>query len=58
MVLLPGQPLAVAKRVGIEIANAWANMSPKGKAPVISDMIRREDSVAMVGEGINDSPSS
>jgi len=49
--------LAIAKRVGIETANVWANMSPKGKASVIAEMIEQEDGVAMVGDGINDSPA-
>ena len=40
--------LAIAKRVGIEAANVWANMSPKGKASVVTEMIEREDTVAMV----------
>jgi len=49
--------LAIAKRVGIEAGNVWADMSPKGKASVIAEMIEREDGVAMVGDGINDSPA-
>jgi Cu+-exporting ATPase len=40
--------LAIAKRVGIEAGNVWANMSPKGKASVITEMIEQEDGVAMV----------
>ena len=42
--------LAIAKRVWIEAANVWANMSPKDKASasVITEMIEREDTVAMV----------
>ena len=40
--------LAIAKRVGIDIGNVWANMSPKGKASVITEMIEQEDCVAMV----------
>ena len=40
--------LAIAKRVGIEAANFWANMSPKGKASVISEIIEWENAVAMV----------
>jgi len=49
--------LAIAKRVGIEARNVWADMSPKGKASVIAEMIEQEDGVAMVGDGINDSPA-
>ena len=40
--------LAIAKRVGIEAGNVWADMSPKGKASVITEMIEQEDGVAMV----------
>ena len=40
--------LAIAKRVGIDVGNVWANMSPKGKASVIAEMIEQEDGVAMV----------
>ena len=40
--------LAIAKRVGIEAGNVWADMSPKGKASVITEMIQQEDGVAMV----------
>ena len=40
--------LAIAKRIGIEVGNVWANMSPKGKASVITEMIEQEDGVAMV----------
>lgn len=49
--------LAIAKRIGIEAGNVWANMSPKGKASVVTEMIEQEDGVAMVGDGINDSPA-
>jgi len=40
--------LAIAKRVGVEAGNVWADMSPKGKASVIAEMIEQEDGVAMV----------
>ena len=40
--------LAIAKRVGVEAGNVWANMSPQGKASTITEMIEQEDDVAMV----------
>ncbi|KAH7890811.1 E1-E2 ATPase-domain-containing protein [Phlebopus sp. FC_14] len=51
--------LAVAKQVGIRPEAVWANMSPKGKAALVTDLMKREDGggVAMVGDGINDSPA-
>ncbi|KIM66043.1 hypothetical protein SCLCIDRAFT_1211695 [Scleroderma citrinum Foug A] len=50
--------IAVAKQVGIKPELVWANMSPKGKASFITDLINREGSgIAMVGDGINDSPA-
>ncbi|OCH85260.1 copper P-type ATPase CtaA [Obba rivulosa] len=50
--------LAVAKQVGIKPEGVWANMSPTGKASVITEMMEKHGGgVAMVGDGINDSPS-
>jgi Cu+-exporting ATPase len=50
--------LAVAKQVGIEPEGVWAGMSPKGKAAVITELIEKGNGgVAMVGDGINDSPA-
>lgn len=50
--------LAIAKQVGIEPSDVWADMSPKGKASIITDLIEKEGGgVAMVGDGINDSPA-
>ena len=40
--------LAITKRVGIEAADVWENMSSKDKASVTTEMIEREDTVAMV----------
>ena len=40
--------LAMAKRVGIDAGNVWANMSPKGKASAIAEMVEQDDDVAMV----------
>ncbi|KIK98176.1 hypothetical protein PAXRUDRAFT_824138 [Paxillus rubicundulus Ve08.2h10] len=50
--------LAVAKQVGIEPEDVWANMSPKGKASLVTEFMKKEgNGVAMVGDGINDSPA-
>ncbi|KAF8347904.1 Cu-transporting P-type ATPase [Amanita rubescens] len=50
--------IAVAKQVGIRPEGVWANMSPKGKAAMIAEMIERDRiGIAMVGDGINDSPA-
>lgn len=50
--------LAVAKQVNIGPEGVWANMSPKGKASLVTDLIEKHGvGVAMVGDGINDSPA-
>ncbi|KAG6845510.1 hypothetical protein H0H87_008407 [Tephrocybe sp. NHM501043] len=50
--------LAVAKQVGIRPEGVWAEMSPGGKAAMIIELIEKHGSgVAMVGDGINDSPA-
>ena len=49
---------AVARSVGIDESEVYAGVSPKGKAKVITDlMARTPGGVAMVGDGINDSPA-
>jgi Cu+-exporting ATPase len=41
--------LAIAKQVGIEPSDVWANMSPKGKAAIITELIQKEGGgIAMV----------
>ncbi|KAI0796027.1 copper P-type ATPase CtaA [Abortiporus biennis] len=53
-----GTALAVAKQVGIKPEDVWANMSPKGKASVVTELMEKfNGGVAMVGDGINDSPA-
>ncbi|KAH9921695.1 copper P-type ATPase CtaA [Epithele typhae] len=53
-----GTALAVAKQVGIHTQNVWSSMSPKGKASVVTELMEKHGGgVAMVGDGINDSPS-
>lgn len=53
-----GTALAIAKQVGIRPDRVWANMSPKGKAAVVTELMEKYGGgVAMVGDGINDSPA-
>ncbi|VDB91973.1 unnamed protein product [Peniophora sp. CBMAI 1063] len=47
---------AIAKQVGIRPEGVWSSMSPKGKAAVVTELMQKGD-VAMVGDGINDSPA-
>ncbi|KAF8634570.1 hypothetical protein AX17_004160 [Amanita inopinata Kibby_2008] len=50
--------IAVAKQVGIRPEWVWANMTPKGKASMVTELMERDGGgVAMVGDGINDSPA-
>jgi Cu+-exporting ATPase len=50
--------VVVAQQVGIKPEDVWAGMSPKGKATVVTELIEKDGSgVAMVGDGINDSPA-
>ncbi|KAI6045662.1 E1-E2 ATPase-domain-containing protein [Pisolithus marmoratus] len=50
--------VAVAKQVGVNPESVWANMSPKGKASFVTELVKKgEGGVAMVGDGINDSPA-
>jgi len=50
--------MAIAKQVGINPEGVWAGMSPKGKASLVTDLIEKYgEGVAMVGDGINDSPA-
>jgi Cu+-exporting ATPase len=50
--------LAVAAQVGIKPENVWSSMSPKGKAALVTELMERHNGgIAMVGDGINDSPA-
>ncbi|KAJ7334143.1 Cu-transporting P-type ATPase [Mycena albidolilacea] len=50
--------LAIAKQVGIRPDGVWAGMSPKGKATMVTELMEKYgEGVAMVGDGINDSPA-
>ncbi|KAF5362284.1 hypothetical protein D9756_002383 [Leucocoprinus leucothites] len=49
---------AIARQVGIRPENVYAEMSPKGKAAKVTEMMEQEGGgIAMVGDGINDSPA-
>jgi Cu+-exporting ATPase len=49
---------AIAREVGIEESEVYAGVSPKGKAKIIQTLMERDGGgVAMVGDGINDSPA-
>lgn len=50
---------AIAKQVGIDEDEVYAGVSPRGKAKIVRDLMLRdgEGGVAMVGDGINDSPA-
>ncbi|KAL1407637.1 Cu(2+)-transporting P-type ATPase [Vanrija albida] len=47
---------AVARAVGIDEDEVYAGVSPKGKAVIVRDL-QATGNVAMVGDGINDSPA-
>ncbi|KJD99690.1 Cu2+-exporting ATPase [Cryptococcus gattii NT-10] len=48
---------AVARQVGIDEDEVYSGISPKGKAKIVQDLGRAGGGVAMVGDGINDSPA-
>ncbi|KAG8868706.1 hypothetical protein FRB97_002046 [Tulasnella sp. 331] len=49
---------AIAREVGIHPDGVWSRMSPKGKGNTISELMEKDGGgVAMVGDGINDSPA-
>jgi len=52
-----GTAFRVAKDVGIDKASVWAGVSPQGKKELIQRLQEQGDVVAMVGDGINDSPA-
>ncbi|KAI0137599.1 heavy metal translocatin [Hypoxylon sp. NC0597] len=49
--------LAVASSVGISHDNVYAGVSPDQKQNIIREIQQRGECVAMVGDGINDSPA-
>lgn len=49
--------LAVARVVGISSDNVYAGVSPDEKQNIVREMQARGEHVAMVGDGINDSPA-
>ena len=54
---------AIAKEVGIDVDEVYAGVSPRGKAKIIRDLSTKHggsgggNGIAMVGDGINDSPA-
>ncbi|KAH0606671.1 uncharacterized protein H6S33_003505 [Morchella sextelata] len=49
--------LQVAKEVGIDADMVWAGVSPDEKQDIVKKMKMQGEIVAMVGDGINDSPA-
>ncbi|RKF57698.1 Copper-transporting ATPase ccc2 [Erysiphe neolycopersici] len=49
--------LAVARRVGISSDDVYASMTPEKKQEIIQKLQNEGECVAMVGDGINDSPA-
>ncbi|KAF7794413.1 hypothetical protein EIP86_005547 [Pleurotus ostreatoroseus] len=53
-----GTAHAIAKEMGIPPERVWAEMSPQGKAAMVTELMEQyKGGVAMVGDGINDSPA-
>lgn len=48
---------AIAKQVGIPLANVHAEVSPEGKVAVIRALQQEGERVAFAGDGINDAPT-
>ncbi|KAG8998958.1 hypothetical protein FRB94_006504 [Tulasnella sp. JGI-2019a] len=49
---------AIAREVGILPDGVWSRMSPNGKGKTIAELMEKDGGgVAMVGDGINDSPA-
>ncbi|KAI7278844.1 heavy metal translocatin [Hortaea werneckii] len=53
----PATAQHVASLVGIPTSNVYAGILPSGKQTIIEDLQRQGEIVAMVGDGINDSPA-
>ncbi|KAH9808333.1 E1-E2 ATPase-domain-containing protein [Melampsora americana] len=48
---------AIAKSVGISTSEVYSNVSPNGKKSIVEKLQKSGKRVAMVGDGINDSPA-
>ncbi len=58
-VMLTGDQAGAAQRVGMAVGvrDVRANLLPDAKAQAVRELIARYGSVAMVGDGVNDTPS-
>ncbi len=52
-----GAANAIASEVGIDPEDVIAEVLPGDKASVVADLVKRGNKVAMVGDGINDTPA-
>lgn len=53
----PRTAASIAMQTGIEARNVFAEIAPEKKADLVSDLQRRGERVAFVGDGINDAPA-
>lgn len=53
----PRTAAAIAKAAGIPAENVFAEIRPEHKADIVSQLQRRGEQVAFVGDGINDAPA-
>jgi Cu+-exporting ATPase len=49
--------LAIARQLGIAEANVFAEVRPEAKAGIVQQLQARGESVAFIGDGINDAPA-
>jgi Cu+-exporting ATPase len=53
----PRTAASIAKQTGIAADRVFAEIAPEKKADLVSDLQRRGERVAFVGDGINDAPA-
>jgi Cd2+/Zn2+-exporting ATPase len=58
-VMLTGDNMVVAKAIGqhVGVSDVRAELLPGGKVSAVQNLIRKHGTVAMVGDGINDTPA-